>query len=224
MSVKTLVNSKLVCVALNDKAQLAALEATFNQKPYQKPPTQPVLYYKPRNTWSTDQAVVEWAKDFDGNDVAAMAVGASLGVVIGKETCRVSPEEALSFVGGYTIVADYSLPEENYYRPDIKGKCLDGSAPVGPVITPAANISAPDQLTAEIRVNGELKSSFNLQEMQRSTAELISIISHIMTLQAGEIIAVGFAGNRTAVQQGDQVAISIEGIGTLNNQLGGSQA
>jgi 5-oxopent-3-ene-1,2,5-tricarboxylate decarboxylase/2-hydroxyhepta-2,4-diene-1,7-dioate isomerase len=222
MTAKTLVNSKLVCVALNDKTQLAALEATFNEAPYKKSPTQPVLYYKPHNTWSTDGAVVEWAKDFDGNDVAEMAVGASLGVVIGKKTCRVSTEEALDYVGGYTIVADYSLPEQNYYRPDIKGKCLDTSAPVGPEVVAADKVATPDALTVTISVNGEQKSAFSLANMERSVAELISIISRIMTLQPGEIIAVGFAGDRVSIAKGDKLEASIEGVGTLNNTLGGA--
>jgi 5-oxopent-3-ene-1,2,5-tricarboxylate decarboxylase / 2-hydroxyhepta-2,4-diene-1,7-dioate isomerase len=222
MTANSLVHSKLVCVALNDKAQLAALEATFNQAPYNKPPTQPVLYYKPRNTWSCDGAVVEWAQDFDGQPVTRMVVGASLGVVIGKTTCRVSPQEALSHVGGYTVVADYSLPEQNYYRPDIKGKCLDTSAPVGPQITPAAEIANPDALSVSITVNGSVKSIFELSQMQRSVAELISTISSIMTLQPGEVIAVGFAGDRVPVAKGDKVAASIEGIGTLTNTLEGA--
>jgi len=222
MNKQILVTSKLVCVALNDKAQLAALEGSFNEAPYKKPPTQPVLYYKPHNTWSADSAEIQWAKDFDGNDVPAMAVGASLGVVIGQETCRVSVDEALDCVGGYTVVGDFSLPEESYYRPDIKGKCLDGSAPVGPEIVSADRIADPDALRVCISVNGNLKSSFELANMQRSVAELISTISYIMTLQPGEIIAVGFAGNRVAVAKGDKVEASIEGVGTLTNTLGGA--
>lgn len=222
MTAETLVNSKLVCVALNDRDQLATLEATFNEAPYKKPPTQPVLYYKPRNTWNLNGAEIEWAKDFDGNDVPAMAVGASLGVVIGRETCRVTAEAALEHVGGYTLVSDFSLPEESYYRPDIKGKCLDGSAPVGPDIVAADTIANPDALSVTISVNGEPKSEFPLGRMQRGVAELISTISHIMTLQPGEIIAVGFAGNRVPVVKGDRVDASIEGIGTLTNTLGGA--
>ncbi|WP_114417182.1 fumarylacetoacetate hydrolase family protein [Marinospirillum perlucidum] len=222
MTKKTLVNSKLICVALNDKKQLAALEGTFNEAPYKKPPTQPVLYYKPRNTWNTDGATIEWAKDFSGQAVESMVVGASLGVVLGKETCRVSPEEALQYVGGYTLVGDFSLPEESYYRPDIKGKCLDTTAPVGPEIVPADKISNPDALTVTLSVKGEEKSRFDLSQMERSVAELISKISYIMTLQPGEIIAVGFAGDRVPVAQGDQVEASIEGVGTLKNTLGGA--
>ena len=221
MNPNTLVHSKLICVALNDSEQLKQMSDTFNEKPYVKPPTQPVLYYKPRNTWSTDGAVVDWAKDFDGVDVAEMAVGGSLGVVIGKETCRVSEAEALNYVKGYTVVADYSLPEQTYFRPDIKGKCLDNSAPVGPVVVSPAGLS-PDSLTVDVAVNGNVKSSFPLTQMERSVATLIHTLSYIMTLQEGEVIAVGFYGDRVAVAKGDKVAISIEGVGTLNNTLGGA--
>ena len=221
MNPNTLVHSKLICVALNDSKQLKQMSDAFNEKPYVKPPTQPVLYYKPRNTWSTDGAVVDWAKDFDGIDVAEMAVGGSLGVVIGKETCRVSEAEALNYVKGYTVVADYSLPEQTYFRPDIKGKCLDNSAPVGPVVVSPAGLS-PDSLTVDVAVNGNVKSSFPLTQMERSVATLIHTLSYIMTLQEGEVIAVGFYGDRVAVAKGDKVAISIEGVGTLNNTLGGA--
>lgn len=221
MNPNTLVHSKLICVALNDSEQLINMNDTFNEKPYAKPPTQPVLYYKPRNTWSTDGAIVDWAKDFDGADVAEMAVGGSLGVVIGKETCRVSEADALNFVKGYTVVADYSLPEQTYFRPDIKGKCLDNSAPVGPEVVAAAGVT-PDALTVDVAVNGTVKSSFPLSQMERSVATLIHTLSYIMTLQEGEVIAVGFYGDRVAVSKGDQVSISIEGVGTLNNTLGGA--
>ncbi len=131
------------------------------EKPYGKPPTQPVLYYKPRNTWSTDGANVDWAKDFDGVDVAEMAVGGSLGVVIGKETCRVSEADALNYVKGFTVVADYSLPEQTYFRPDIKGKCLDNSAPVGPEIV-ATQVECAEQLT--LPVKRLRKSRFNYSQ------------------------------------------------------------
>lgn len=221
MNDNTLVNRKLVCVALNDTAQLQQLDSTFHQPPYQRPPTQPVLYYKPRNTWNVNGAEIEWARDFDGQEVPSMVVGASLGVVIGQKTCRVSVENALNHIAGYTLVADYSLPEQSYYRPDIKGKCLDGSAPVGPYIVPADTLDAPETLNVTIRVNGDLKSEFALNTMARSAAELVSSLSYIMTLQPGEIIAVGFAGDRVPVNKGDRVDATIDGIGTLTNTLGG---
>jgi hypothetical protein len=60
------------------------------------------------------------------------------------------------------------------------------------------------------------------KEEEREIAELISTISWIMTLQPGEIIAVGFAGDRVPVTRGDRVEATIEGVGTLSNTLGGA--
>ncbi|MCP6134942.1 fumarylacetoacetate hydrolase family protein, partial [Klebsiella pneumoniae] len=51
--------------------------------------------------------------------------GPALGVVIGKNASRVSAADALAHVAGYTIVNEYSLPEDSYYRPAVKAKCRD---------------------------------------------------------------------------------------------------
>ncbi|WP_271274264.1 fumarylacetoacetate hydrolase family protein [Aliamphritea hakodatensis] len=214
MNSNPIVKGKLVCVALNDAQQLAAMQAEFSQAPYKAAPTQPVLYFKPHNTWNTDGAVIEWPAG-----EAAMVVGASLAVVMGQECCRVSADEALNFVGGYTLLHDFSLPEQSYYRPDIKGKCLDGSAPVGAAVVAADQVADPAALTVVTQVNGETVSELPMSQLERSVPELISIVSRIMTLQAGDVLAVGFRGERTAVQRSDRVTSAIAGVAELNNQL-----
>jgi 5-oxopent-3-ene-1,2,5-tricarboxylate decarboxylase/2-hydroxyhepta-2,4-diene-1,7-dioate isomerase len=93
---------------------------------------------------------------------------------------------------------------------------------VGPAIVAADKVTNPDALSVTVSVNGEVKSELALANLERSIAELISTISHIMTLQAGEIIAVGFAGDRVPVAKGDKVEAAIEGVGTLRNTLGGA--
>ena len=57
--------------------------------------------------------------------------GPALGVVIGKDASRVSVENALAHVAGYTIVNEFSLPEDSYYRPAVKAKCRDGFCALG---------------------------------------------------------------------------------------------
>lgn len=210
-----IVKGQLVCVALNDKAQLASLDDSFHRDPYKQPPTQPVLYFKPRNTWRGDGAVIDWPDVGD-----SFVVGASLGVVIGRETCRVSEANALDSIAGYTLVHDFSLPETSYYRPDIKGKCLDGSAPVGPVVVSGDQLPKPEQLAVVTVVNGEPKRELPLANHQRSVATLIGTISYIMTLQPGDVIAVGFPGERIALQPGDKVVSRVEGLGELTNTVG----
>ncbi|WP_299199719.1 fumarylacetoacetate hydrolase family protein [uncultured Amphritea sp.] len=216
MSKNPIVKGKLVCVALNDAEQFNAMQAEFAEAPYKGAPQQPVLYFKPHNTWSTDGAVVEWAQ-VDGSPAEQMVVGASLAVVFGKECCRVSEAEALDYVEGYTLVHDFSLVEQNYYRPDIKGKCLDTSAPIGADVVAVAD---PQALTVVTSVNGMVVNETPVSQLVRGVAELISTISYIMTLQPGDVIAVGFPGQRAPVAPGDKVHSVIDGVTELNNTLG----
>ncbi|MGB1238349.1 MAG: fumarylacetoacetate hydrolase family protein [Pseudomonadales bacterium] len=216
MNTDSIVKGKLVCVALNDAEQLAALQQTFSEPPHKAAPTQPVLYFKPRNTWSTDGATVEWAQGAED-----MVVGASLAVVIGEQCCRVSQAQALDYVAGYSLMHDFSLPEKSYYRPDIKGKCLDGSAPVSAKLTPAAQVADLAQLSVVTQVNGETVSEFALSQCERSVPELISTISYIMTLEPGDVIAVGFKGERSPVAKGASVTSAIAGVAELTNTMGG---
>jgi len=220
MNTNPIVKGKLLCVALNDAEQLAGLAEQFGQPPYQSAPTQPVLYFKPHNTWNTDGATVPWA-ELAGEPVESMVVGASLAVVIGKSCTRVSQQQALDYVEGFTLLHDFSLPEQSYYRPDIKGKCQDGSAPLGASVTPVDQVADLAELTVVTQVNGETVSEFALSQLERSVPELISTISRIMTLDAGDVIAVGFRGERTPVAKGDKVTSAIAGVAELNNQLAG---
>ncbi len=212
-----IIKGKLVCVALNDREQLAAMQSVFEQPPYQKLPNEPVLYFKPRNTWCGDDA--KFTTDSD----LKLFVGASLAVVISRECCRVSEDTALDYVDCYSILHDISGPEDSYYRPDIKGKCMDGSAPLSYNTTPASNISQPDALSVVTSINGAIKSDFKLTQMQRSVQQLIEKISHIMTLDAGDVIAAGFAGSRQPVAKGDKVVSTIDGVGSLTTFIAGDE-
>lgn len=214
MSSNQIVKGKLVCVALNDASQLAQLDSTFNEKPYGKPPTQPVLYFKTHNTWAIDDAKIALPKDGQ-----SLVVGASLAVVIGKTCCRVSEKEALDYVSGLSLMHDFSLPESSYYRPDIKGKCLDGTAPVAQAPVALSDITLLEALTVTTSVNGEVQRSLKVSEFHRNIEQLISLISTIMTLQEGDVIAVGFPGERIPLKAGDKVSSCLDSLVQLNNTV-----
>ncbi len=216
MSSNQIVKGKLVCVALNDTKQLSQLDSTFNEKPYVKPPTQPVLYFKTHNTWAGDDANIAPVKQGQ-----SLVVGASIAVVIGKQCCRVSETEALEYVSGLSLVHDFSLPETSYYRPDIKGKCLDGSAPVAQTPVPLSDIKSIQDLTVITSVNGNEKRTLKVTELHRSIEQLISIVSRIMTLDEGDVIAVGFPAERIPLNAGDQVSSTMSGLIQLNNKVMG---
>lgn len=216
MTEHPLLKGKLVCVALNDQSQLDALENTFNEVPYKNTPQEPVLYFKPRNTWNRDKATLTPPTAED-----SFVAGASLAVIIAKECCRVSANDVLDYVAGYSIMHDISLPETTYYRPDIKGKCIDGTAPLSETMIEANTISDLSSLNVVTSVNGEEKASLSLSNLHRSVPTLIEAISRIMTLDAGDVIAVGFIGNRVPLSAGDEVVSKIDGVGVISTLIGG---
>lgn len=216
MSSNQIVKGKLVCVALNDASQLSQLSTTFSEKPYLKAPTQPVLYFKTHNTWNVDNAKIALPKEGQ-----SLVVGASIAAVIGKQCCRVSEDNALDFVSGLSLVHDFSLPEKSYYRPDIKGKCLDGSAPVAQQPIALSDITSIEDLTVVTSINGSEQRSLKMSDLHRNIPQLISIISNIMTLEEGDVIAIGFPGERIPLNAGDTVSTNLNGFVQLNNSVVG---
>src|SRR5262245_43305064 len=105
---------------LNHVDALAALGAQVNAAPYKALPRAPVLYIKPRNTLAGHREPVVVPAD-----VPEVEIGATLGVVIGTTACRVAEAEALSFVAGYTVVNDISIPHASFYRASVGFKWRD---------------------------------------------------------------------------------------------------
>ena len=152
---------------------------------------------------------------------------AELVAVMGKPARNVSPEEALSYVYGYTCGNDLSTRDLQFARGNqwVLSKSLDGFGPVGPCLVPAGELD-PQNLDISSTVNGELRQNSNTSDMIFSLAEIIADLSRHFTLLPGDII---FTGTPSGVMQGypadkkqwlrpgDKVAVTIEGIGTLEN-------
>lgn len=159
-----------------------------------------------------------------------------LAVVIGRPTARVTPAEAAGCLFGYTIANDVSarsatFAEGRQERPKdaffdwLHGKWADGFCPLGPWIVSADDLGDPRDLAIECLVNGQIRQSARTGAMIFDVYELVSFISHIMTLTPGDVIAtgtpsgVGMATGRL-LQGGDTITCRIEGIGELTNTLG----
>ncbi|WP_036737042.1 fumarylacetoacetate hydrolase family protein, partial [Paenibacillus zanthoxyli] len=87
----------------------------------------------------------------------------------------------------------------------------------------------PGSLNIECRVNGELRQSANTRDMIFDCAELVSYISAYITLEPGDLIFTGTPEGvilgypeeeRIWLRAGDELAVTIEGLGTLENRLG----
>lgn len=200
-------------VALNYQGLLDQRIAGFHQAPYQKPPFKPVLFIKTPNTRNSHGGTVVHPQG------ERLQPGPALGVVIGKTASRVSVENAMEHVAGYTIVNEFSLPEDSYYRPAVKAKCRDGFCALGPELVPRDQIADPEQLKLKLFVNGELRQQNSTAHFVRCVAQLIAQISEFMTLHEGDVLITGTPEGRVDVLPGDKVEVEISGLGRLVNHI-----
>ncbi|UUQ65550.1 fumarylacetoacetate hydrolase family protein [Pseudomonas fuscovaginae UPB0736] len=204
----------LLGVALNYHGLLKQHLAEFEQPPYQQPPVKPVLFIKTPNTRNPHGAQVVHPGPGE-----RLQPGPALAVVMAKSASRVSQAEALEHVAGYTIVNEFSLPEDSYYRPAVKAKCRDGFCAIGPELIPTAQISDPHSLAITLYVNGQIRQQNTTANLVRSIPVLIAEISEFMTLHAGDVLITGTAEGRVDVLPGDTVEVEISGLGRLVNHI-----
>jgi 5-oxopent-3-ene-1,2,5-tricarboxylate decarboxylase/2-hydroxyhepta-2,4-diene-1,7-dioate isomerase len=200
-------------VLMNDPQALVSLGNAVHQSPYKAPPNAPILYVKPRNTLAGSGDVLVSPAGWD-----ALEVGAALGLVIGRTACRVSADAALSFVAGYTIVADVSLPHDSFYRPSIRFKARDGFCPIGAVM-PASAVADPDALDVRVYLDGQLAQTTSTARRVRPAAQLLASVTDFMTLQPGDILMLGVSAGAPQARAGQCVAIEIDGLGRLENTV-----
>ena len=148
-------------------------------------------------------------------------------VVIGKPARNVSEEEALNYVFGYTCGNDLSCRDLQFARGNqwVLSKTFDGFAPIGPCLV-TANALDPNGLAISSKVNGETRQNSNTSDMIFTPAQIIADLSRHFTLQPGDLIFTGTpqgvmhgypADKKDWLKPGDEVEVTIEGIGTLRN-------
>ncbi|KAF4964497.1 hypothetical protein FSARC_7561 [Fusarium sarcochroum] len=148
-----------------------------------------------------------------------------IGVIIGKAGFRVEEADAWDYVWGYTIINDVTARErQRDHKQFFIGKSPDTFCPIGPIAVSKDNL--PATLKVETHVNSELRQSATTEDLIFSIPTLIKTISEGQTLQPGDVIATGTPagvgiGKKPPVflQPGDEVSISVSGLGTLRNKI-----
>ena len=153
---------------------------------------------------------------------------AELVIVIGK-TCRhVREEDALDVIFGYTAFNDGSV--RDYQRRTAQwtaGKNFDGTGALGPWIVTADELPpGASGLGIQSRLNGQVMQSSNTENMLFSVPRTIAILTEVMTLEPGDLIATGTPEGvghaRTPpvwTRPGDEIVVEIEGVGMLSNPI-----
>ena len=197
--------SKIVCVGRNYREHAAELG--------NKMPDEPLLFLK------APSAVIASGDEIELPRASQQVEHeGELGVVIGRLAHKISDDDPLSYVFGYTCVNDVTA--RDLQRKDVqftRGKSFDTFCPVGPWIETDID---PTNVTVQTRLNGELKQKGNTADMAFSVAFLIRYISEIMTLYPGDLIATGTPAGVSRMNPGDTVEVEVTGIGILRNTIG----
>ncbi|MFI0988983.1 fumarylacetoacetate hydrolase family protein [Streptomyces exfoliatus] len=144
-----------------------------------------------------------------------------LGVVIGRTATRVSADDALDHVFGYTCLLDITVRsgEDRSTR-----KSFDTFTPIGPWVVTADEIPDPDRLDLRCDVAGETRQRTSTADLVFGVRELVAYASSVMTLYPGDVIATGTPAGVGPLGHGDRVVVEIERVGRLEVGVDGSIA
>jgi 2-keto-4-pentenoate hydratase/2-oxohepta-3-ene-1,7-dioic acid hydratase in catechol pathway len=187
------------------------------------PPTAPIYFTKPPTTVIGPGEAIPYPQGL----TARLDWEVELGVVIGLGGRDIAEARALDHVFGYTVFNDVSARDLQFRTSQwFKGKSLDGSCPMGPVIVTADEIPDPQRLRLQLAVNGVAKQDSNTGDMIFSVARIIADLSAGMTLEPGDCISTGTPqgvgdGRKPPeyLKRGDVIDAEIERIGVLRNRV-----
>ena len=201
---------KIVCVGRNYAAHAAELGHDV--------PSEPLIFLKPPSSviGSGDEVLLP-------PDVGRIDYEGEIGLIVAR-TCRRVPEtDAWGFIGGVVAVNDVSA--RDLQRRDsqwTRAKGLDTFCPVGNVVD-AAGVS-PDDISVETRVNGEVRQQAHVERMVFGLAHLVEYISHVMTLEPGDLVATGTPDGVGPLTPGDVVEVALSCGSSVRNPVAGGEA
>jgi len=197
--------TKIVCIGRNYADHAAELGHDL--------PTEPLMFLKPPSALLPHEGAIIYPT---GQSSLVHHEG-ELGVVIARRTSHMAAEDWRSHVLGFTIVNDVTA--RDLQRKDVqftRAKGFDTFCPVGPWVD--TDFEPADQAIT-VDVNGERRQSGRLGQMIFDVPTIIAAISRVMTLERGDLIATGTPSGVGTLEVGDEVVVTIEGLGRLVNQV-----
>ncbi|WP_447043098.1 fumarylacetoacetate hydrolase family protein [Vreelandella sp. H-I2] len=196
--------TKVICVGLN------YLDHANEMK--EELPKAPLLFLKPPTTViGNEDDIVAPA------NTGRLDYEAELAIVVGKKAKNISPNEAGNYIFGYTCANDFTAREIQLSDKQwTRGKSFDTFCPLGPGIVKEIN---KNDANIQLTVNGEVRQSSNINMFIFGVDEVVSYISHCMTLLPGDVILTGTPHGVGPVNAGDVMSVTIDGIGALTNTL-----
>ena len=207
---------KFMCIGLNYSDHAAETGADI--------PEHPILFMKATSAVVGPNDTVMLPRDSMESDWEV-----ELGVVIGEPCKYATVDNALDYVAGYFVSNDVS---ERAFQTKLtgqwtKGKSCDTFGPIGPWLVTADDVADPQNLDMYLELNGVRMQTGNTATMIFTVAQIIEHLSHMMTLQPGDVISTGTPpgvgmGMKPAryLKEGDVMELGIEGLGHQRQPVG----
>ncbi len=194
--------SKIICVGRNYREHVKELGNEI--------PIEPLIFFKPPSSLLRPGGAVRLPADSTRVDFEG-----ELALVIGKRVHKLKPDAELrGVIRGYTLADDVSA--RDLQKKDVqftRAKGFDTFCPVGPLVSDEVDPLAG--VTIETRVNGEVRQRGSTTDFIFSIPALLSFITGVFTLEPGDVILTGTPSGVGPLAPGDEVEISIAGLGTL---------
>jgi 2-keto-4-pentenoate hydratase/2-oxohepta-3-ene-1,7-dioic acid hydratase in catechol pathway len=205
---------KIICIGLNYRSHAA--EAGI------EPPAQPTFFAKFRNALAPPDATVELPEASEKVDYEA-----EVAFVVGRRCKEIGAADALEAIAGYMLLNDLSARDLQFATPQwMPGKVFDGSAPCGPAMVTPDEAGAPDAISFALDLNGERMQEASTSDLIFSIPELLSRLSHWMTLEPGDVVSTGTPSGvgsvrdpRVWLKPGDEIVISSPSLGELRTTI-----
>jgi 2-keto-4-pentenoate hydratase/2-oxohepta-3-ene-1,7-dioic acid hydratase in catechol pathway len=200
-----------------DPSKMVALWNNFHgliTKTKSEVPPEPLYFFKSNSSFHPTGKPIRRPKAYAGRIIFE----GEMGLVIGRECRDVEPEQAMEHLFGVTCVNDVTsieiLGKQAGVQQWTRCKAADTFGVMGPVVATGLD---PSSLSVRAELNGQERQNYPITDMVFPVAELISSISKDMTLFPGDVISCGTNVGAGALRDGDVIAISIDGVGTLSN-------
>lgn len=196
--------SKIVCVGRNYVDHAKELGNDM--------PKEPLIFLKPPSSLIPDGQLIRLPAvskqvEYEGE----------IGIVVGKRLSRANESDAKAAIKG--IVAVNDVTARDLQKSDsqwTRAKGFDTFCPVG---TPADAPSDLSGVTVVTRVNGTERQRGSASQMAFSIPMVLSYISHIMTLEPGDLVATGTPAGVGTLQPGDEVEVEVLGLSRVRNRV-----
>ena len=205
--------SKIVCVGLNYRNHILEMGRELPQFPtlFAKYAEALIGPFDPIRLPPEAADAVDWEGE--------------LAVIIGAPTRRADPAAAAAAIAGYAVLNDVTMRDYQYRTTEwFQGKTFEATTPLGPYLVTADEFVLGGELRTE--VDGKTMQSTRTDDLVFGPAALVSYISHIFTLQPGDVIASGTPGGvgharkpPVYLREGSMLTTSIDGIGTIASPI-----